>query len=171
MRRKLAAAVVACALLPATGLAADKVTDAQIAKARKAANDCLREFGVRPYDISKAKPKGDAYRRWVLRLWTERAATCRLLLLETRNPSVAIRVVFGEYAGQALAVASCESGHRTWAQNGQYLGMFQMGDYARSTFGHSDTALGQAQAAYRYFAASGYDWSPWQCRPSGGLAW
>jgi hypothetical protein len=40
-----------------------------------------------------------------------------------------------------------------------------MGDYARGRYGHSETALGQAQAAYRYFVASGRDWSPWTCQP------
>lgn len=81
------------------------------------------------------------------------------------NPWGAINYQFGPYASQANAVASCESGHATWAQNGQYLGMFQMGDYARSVYGHALYALGQARAAYRYFADSGYDWSPWECKP------
>lgn len=81
------------------------------------------------------------------------------------DPWAAINYEFGPWASQAQAVSSCESGHSIWAQNGQYLGLFQMGDYARRTYGHALYALGQARAAFRYFAASGYDWSPWECKP------
>ena len=52
----------------------------------------------------------------------------------------------------------------TTAQNGQYLGLFQMGSYERELFGHGDTAHAQAIAAHRYFVRSGQDWSPWSCR-------
>ncbi len=77
----------------------------------------------------------------------------------------AICAVFGSYCSQAISVARCESGLSVNAANGQYLGLFQMGDYARSRYGHSWDAWGQARAAYRYFRDSGYSWSPWQCRP------
>lgn len=90
--------------------------------------------------------------------------------LQNLGPRAAIRYVFGRYAGQALAVAWCESRLYVYARNGQYFGLFQMGSYARSRYGHSWTALGQARSAYRYFVDSGRDWSPWQCRP-GGLGW
>ena len=75
--------------------------------------------------------------------------------------------VFGRYCSQAIAVASCETGgtFSVWAQNGQYLGLFQMGSYARSRYGPANHAWGQARAAYRYFVDSGRDWSPWSCRP------
>jgi hypothetical protein len=76
-----------------------------------------------------------------------------------------IRYVFGGYGDQAVAVAQCESGLSIYAQNGQYLGLFQMGTYARSRYGHSWTALGQSQSAYAYFRDSGSDWSPWECKP------
>lgn len=81
------------------------------------------------------------------------------------GPTLAIRVVFGAHAASALRVAWCESRWHTGATNGQYLGLFQMGSFARSTYGHSWDALGQARAAYRYFVASGRDWSPWECKP------
>jgi hypothetical protein len=73
--------------------------------------------------------------------------------------------VFGSYWQQAVAVARCESGLSVWAQNGQYLGLFQMGSSERSIYGHGSTPLAQAIAAHRYFVASGHDWSPWQCKP------
>ncbi len=76
-----------------------------------------------------------------------------------------IRAVFGQYGSQAVAVAQCESRLSTWAQNGQYLGLFQMGSYARSRYGHGSDAWTQARAAYAYFRASGYRWGPWSCKP------
>jgi hypothetical protein len=77
----------------------------------------------------------------------------------------AILHTFGIYGPQALRVSWCESRWHTWARNGQYLGLFQMGSWERSRYGHSTAALGQARAAYRYFIASGSDWSPWACKP------
>jgi hypothetical protein len=85
-------------------------------------------------------------------------------------PKVAICEVFGRrYCGQALAVSWCESRHSTTAQNGQYLGLFQMGSYERQLYGHGSTPRQQALAAHRYFVISGRDWSPWSCKPS--YAW
>lgn len=84
-----------------------------------------------------------------------------------RSPRVAICKVFGRrYCGQALSVAWCESRHSTTAENGQYLGLFQMGWSERRLFGHGRSALAQAKAAHRYFVLSGRDWSPWSCKPS-----
>ena len=79
-------------------------------------------------------------------------------------PRKAICSVFGPYCEEAVAVAWCESHLNTTAQNGQYLGMFQMGSQERSLFGHGGTAHAQALAAHRYFVVSGRDWSPWSCR-------
>jgi hypothetical protein len=84
--------------------------------------------------------------------------------LTAMSPKDAICDVFGAYCAEAVAVAKCESRLRTTAQNGQYLGLFQMGDYARRLFGHGSSAREQAIAARRYFVRSGRDWSPWSCR-------
>lgn len=102
-----------------------------------------------------------------LELARQRATTERERLLASLegSPRKAICHVFGSYCGQALRVARCESGYSVNAQNGQYLGLFQMGSSERRIFGHGDTALEQAQAAYRYFVRSGRDWSPWSCKP------
>lgn len=89
----------------------------------------------------------------------------RLLTAFERSPEKAICHVFGSYCRQALQVARCESGVQTSAQNGQYLGLFQMGSSERRIFGHGESAVEQAQAAYRYFVRSGRDWSPWSCKP------
>jgi len=78
-------------------------------------------------------------------------------------PRKAICSVFGSRCEQAVAVASCESHLNTTAQNGQYLGLFQMGSHERSLFGHGTSAHAQALAAHRYFVVSGRDWSPWSC--------
>jgi hypothetical protein len=77
----------------------------------------------------------------------------------------AIEATFGAYASQAVRVASCESGLSVRASNGQYLGLFQMGSYARSRYGHGPGPWAQSRAAFNYFAASGHDWSPWSCKP------
>lgn len=79
------------------------------------------------------------------------------------SPRTAICNVFGSYCEEAVAVARCESRLSTTAQNGQYLGLFQMGPSERRLFGHGPTARAQAIAARRYFVSSGRDWSPWSC--------
>ena len=108
--------------------------------------------------------------------WVEKEVAYYRLLIRRRDaaretrrlakapPRVAIRAVFGRYGAQAVAVAWCESRLTTTAQNGQYLGLFQMGSSERRLFGHGSTAHAQALAAHRYFVASGRDWSPWGCR-------
>jgi len=73
--------------------------------------------------------------------------------------------VFGPYCAQAIAVARCESGLSTTAENGQYLGLFQMGSVARAKYGHGPDAWTQAEAAFRYFADSNFSWGPWTCKP------
>jgi hypothetical protein len=78
-------------------------------------------------------------------------------------PKAAICSVFGSRCNEAVAVARCESRLSTKAENGQYLGLFQMGSYERRLFGHGRSAREQAVAAHRYFLRSGRDWSPWSC--------
>jgi len=95
----------------------------------------------------------------------KQASTRRLAALRRASPRAAICSVFGRYCGEALQVARCESGLTTTAQNGQYLGLFQMGSSERRLFGHGTTAIEQVRAAHRYFVASGRDWSPWSCKP------
>ncbi len=106
-----------------------------------------------------ARARAELHRR------TVQADRRRLLASLERSPEKAICHVFRDYCGQALRVARCESGYSVNAQNGQYLGLFQMGSSERQLFGHGETALEQARAAYRYFVRSGRDWSPWSCKP------
>ena len=84
--------------------------------------------------------------------------------LASMPPRAAICDVFGPYCQQAVSVAWCESRLDTSAVNGQYLGLFQMGETARRVYGHGQSAHEQAVAAHRYFVDSGRDWSPWSCR-------
>ena len=86
--------------------------------------------------------------------------------LHAASATRAIRVVFGRHAAEALAVARCESGLSEWAQNGQYLGLFQMGTAARSRYGHGASPYDQAKAAHAYFVDSGRGWWPWPCKPA-----
>lgn len=115
-------------------------------------------------DAARARARTERARATIER--SEREAVQRRLLAQVaRSPRKAICFVFGDYCGQAVRVARCESGLRTTARNGQYLGMFQMGTTARQLFGHGESPLSQARAAYRYFVRSGRDWGPWSCKP------
>lgn len=169
--RYLVTALIALTLTTAA-LAAPKPDPPMraIHQAREQTHRCERQLGLDPTPVSKRPVGGIAYRQWVLALWKGRAdAACRLAR-ELGHPVAAIRAVFGpDHADEALTVARCESGLSTRARNGQYLGTFQMGDYARSRYGHGDSALEQARAAHAYWEDAG--WSPWQCSPGGGLAW
>ena len=89
----------------------------------------------------------------------------RLAAYQATTPATVICRIFGGHCQEALAVSRCESGLRTDAQNGQYLGLFQMGSSERAIYGHGPSALTQAVAAHRYFVASGSDWGPWSCKP------
>jgi len=94
-----------------------------------------------------------------------RAKVRQLAAVKAATPANVICRVFGSYCQEALAVSRCESGLQTTAQNGQYLGLFQMGSGARRLYGHGPTAVEQAQAAHRYFVDTGHDWGPWSCKP------
>jgi hypothetical protein len=118
-----------------------------------------------------AKANSLAYARTRVRRLTKTVAMLRAKIhaRDTRRlaklpPRRAICSVFGSYCQEAIAVAWCESRLQTSAQNGQYLGIFQMGTNERNLFGHGASAHAQAQAAHRYFVLSGRDWSPWGCR-------
>jgi hypothetical protein len=117
------------------------------------------------------------YSVWIAHVWKKRAAKMHVAYAAYReklreklrrivsDPVTAICMVFGPYCEQAKAVARCESGYNVYAQNGQYLGLFQMGEHERAVYGHGSDALTQARAAYAYFMDSGANWGPWSCRP------
>lgn len=84
---------------------------------------------------------------------------------EQKRNKAAICRVFVRHCREALRVSWCESHYFTWARNGQYLGLFQMGSSERRIYGHGSSPWTQARAAHRYFVASGRDWSPWSCKP------
>jgi len=79
------------------------------------------------------------------------------------SPASIICSVFGSHCSEAISVATCESHLNVYARNGQYLGLFQFGSFARAHYGFAWDALTQARAAYRYWRDAG--WSPWQCQP------
>jgi hypothetical protein len=110
-----------------------------------------------------ARERGQAKARAAI-LRRQRLAR-RLSVAKPETPQAVICRIFGSYCGQALRVSHCESGFHTDAQNGQYLGLFQMGSSERRIFGHGASAEEQAKAAHRYFVAAGRDWSPWSCKP------
>lgn len=109
---------------------------------------------------------------WAVTLWRGRAqAVCGVLGEARRDPIVAINIVFGkQYREQAKSVAHCESRFNPNALNAYgYAGLFQMGRNERARWGHGADPLTQSQAAYRYFAATGFGWGPWDCQPDGSL--
>ena len=78
---------------------------------------------------------------------------------------------------EAIRVAKCEAA-QFWTWNipaqargprdeygNRRLSMFQMGTRERRLYGHGPDPWSQAFAAHRYWVASGYDWSPWECKP------
>ena len=117
-----------------------------------------RELASHRHHLARARER-------LHRMEQKRRLARRLAVVKVETPQQVICRVFGPYCGEALRVAQCESGFRTDAQNGQYLGLFQMGYEERRLFGHGPTAEEQARAAYRYFAASGRNWTPWSCKP------
>lgn len=139
---------------------------------RNAARGWERKLGQAPTKSSfnASIIRSCPYTVWVAHKWAARAKAMREKYKAwwhevATNPEVAICLVFGPYCSQAKAVAWCEGKYGVYAHNGQYLGTFQMGTRERSIYGHGKTVLAQAQAAWRYFVASGKDWSPWQCKP------
>ncbi len=87
-----------------------------------------------------------------------------------------IRSVFGPYANQALAIASCESGLNPNARNPRPVGrahaagLFQILDtstwYTTSSRNASPyNADANIRAAYEIFHRDGNNWREWACRP------
>lgn len=80
-----------------------------------------------------------------------------------------IMAKFGSEGPHAIQVARCESGLHPTDTNGQYMGLFQLGNYHR----HRATRLGYSwsdmlspqpniNVAYDLFIEQG--WTPWSCR-------
>lgn len=125
------------------------------------ATEAKRQKRFHTASLERTARRAAATRRAIAR----RAEARQLAALAAQSPTQVICRVFGPYCTQALAVSRCESGFRTDARNGQYLGLFQMGSNERRIFGHGTTAIEQVKAAHRYFVYSGKDWSPWSCKP------
>jgi hypothetical protein len=71
---------------------------------------------------------------------------------------------YGFDAAGMLRVARCESNLNRHATNGQYLGLFQLGGFARDRYlrGAWNDSYANALAAARYAHDSG-GWGPWTC--------
>ncbi len=128
------------------------------------ARGTVRFFKNHPPASERGKYEAAWHKKAIVWLKRELAETIRAILRRASAPFV-ILSVFGKDGPAALRVAWCESRLYPGAVNGQYLGLFQMGSYARSRYGHGPDAWTQARAAYRYFVDSGRDWSPWSCKP------
>jgi hypothetical protein len=124
-----------------------------------------RQLRIHTLSLARTRKKATAAKRTLAVHARHRAEVRRLAAVEAASPRNVICRVFGDHCQEALAVSRCESGWRTDAQNGQYLGLFQMGSNERRIFGHGPSATEQAVAAHKYFIASGSDWGPWSCKP------
>jgi hypothetical protein len=120
-----------------------------------------RAPGLSPASASRRQPVS-----LEKRLHRELATASRARTRRRAAPKKAICGAFGHDCRAAVDVAWCESRLDPAARNGQYLGLFQMGTFARNRFGHGPTAWEQATAAHRYFVSSGSNWSPWSCKPT-----
>lgn len=125
------------------------------------AAEAKRQLRVHTSSIARTQRRAAATKRALAR----RIQTRRLAAAAAATPQSVICRVFGDYCRQAVTVSRCESGLRTDAENGQYVGLFQMGSSERRIFGHGPSVAEQVTAAHRYFVASGRDWSPWSCKP------
>lgn len=79
-------------------------------------------------------------------------------------------IAAGANPADALNVSWCESKWNPQARNGQYQGLFQLGDYHRAraaSLGYSWAdmlrPLPNARTAMDLWASSG--WQPWSCKP------
>jgi hypothetical protein len=90
------------------------------------------------------------------------------------NTIHAIQLNFGSHWRDAVDVSHCEAGAFQWqvrgrpwtSANGQYKGLFQMGDWARDKFGHGPGPWAQAKAAAKNFRSNGSRWGgQWGCSP------
>lgn len=101
-------------------------------------------------------------RVWIRVIRRELAETRVALRPRVYSVPQIICAVFGQACAKALSVASCESRFSVYARNGQYLGIFQMGEAERARFGGSSCDVwDQVRAAYAYYRVAG--WGPWQC--------
>jgi hypothetical protein len=163
----LAAAVV----VPVAGADHRGFVPKTVAK-REKTWECTKALGVEqpPSNDSFRRTQSHKYRKWVYTLWSKRAKQHCVTFQRLRSdPKAAIRWVWGDQAEKAINVARCETGgtFSVYAQNGQYLGLFQMGSWARSRYGHGYDALTQARAAYANYRDNG--WSQWECSPHGAF--
>jgi len=120
-----------------------------------------RELRLHTERLAKTLKKAELARREL----AHNAQVRTLAAVQAATPEATICQVFGSYCREALAVSRCESRLQTTAQNGQYVGLFQMGANERRLYGDGPSALAQATAAHRYFVASGRSWGPWSCKP------
>ena len=145
---------------------------------RNATRSWQKKLNVAPTKsaFNASKVRSCRYVMWVAKTWRKRAHVAKkqwqawlhqqaLLRQKLNDPEYAICAVFGRYCEQAKRVAWCEGKYDPNAQNGQYLGTFQMGSKERGIYGHGGTVYEQAKAAYAYFVDSGSNWGPWQCKP------
>lgn len=126
-----------------------------------------RSAGVRPTTTHYAERSTTslAFLKWINNLWQRRLTAARRQAARISSASVPALIcrVFGSVCGAARSIAWTESRYRTWAKNGQYLGIFQMGSSERETYDTLPytTAYNQIVDAHNMYLARGFE--PWYC--------
>jgi hypothetical protein len=97
------------------------------------------------------------------------AERARLVRVVKADPQVS-----GVPRSHLSTVAFCESGHRPWARNGRYRGLFQMGPmFASTPYGRAGLSpydpYVAALATAQVVRVQG--WRQWACRPDGSVAY
>lgn len=109
-------------------------------------------------------PKRRPYLAW---LWSRRKVQARTAYIrwQTSSPAAVITRIFGAAAGQAIAVAECESHLNPLAHNPSgAAGLFQLMPVHWEAQGYDPyNAATNTRIAYHLYRNSG--WSAWVCRP------
>lgn len=136
---------------------------------RRSTWSCQDELHVdrRPTWFLERRTPSARYRWWLATWWgTQRSYYCRTVHRLNAHPWLAVEYAFSRVGqgAKAVDVSRCETGGTFWigAENGQYLGLMQMGSHERATCGHGMTALRQAFAALCWWRTAG-GWGRWSC--------
>jgi hypothetical protein len=136
-----------------------RIMEAKIVRER--AWSCQRSSGLSlsAYPQVRWRLEVKARRYRTLGYWRQELNRCNEA--RSASPATIICRIFGSECSNAIRVARCESHLYVGAHNGQFLGLWQMGSWARARYGHGPDALTQTRAAHRYFLDAG--WGPWEC--------
>jgi hypothetical protein len=124
----------------------------------------LRHLTAQARRIHRAHPSRPAYAAFMRLAHDWRRAHARPAADAVIPAITKAAVTYGFSPAGMIRIARCESGLDRGATNGQYLGLFQLGGFARGRYldGHWTDAWANARAAARYAREAG-GFGPWSC--------